>query len=655
MRMSKGNPYPGRRAFQQADHDHFFGRAADTAVVVELWTTNRLTVVTGPVASGKTSLLNAGVYPAMAEAQSGVMFPAALLSSGMTFPFAALPDYNPYTYAMLSAWSPHAVPTRLAGLTVTEFVRQQARGHDHTIFAAIDQFEDIAIDASTGQRRVWRRQFVEDLSRACKAITRLHLLVVARTEALGAISTSLGIGARHEVKPLDVPNAREAVTEPAAGAGRTFTPGAARQLVEDLRTSRIASAQGERYVKDDRVEPTLLQVACQQVWRDLPGDSPEISDSDMREYGDVDAALAAFGAQVIGEVAAEYNFKPQRLHSWLLKAFITDSGARGVAHEGHSSTAGIPNAVARALVDRHLLSSEHVSSSRWYQLLSDRLIDPLLHVPQAPAPGRHPIPSTADGYLRAAMRQLALDECGLADAYATRALASNPSMRVAADAESLLGNLSYERGDYAAALPHYQRAASLLDAAGDAGAALRCLAAVGQTLLILGRVGEAVAEFRAAVERAPNDLVLQTHLALALWQKGEGEAAVAVLNGVLGVDGASPEALRARGEILAYLGDARGANYDLDRPSVRDLPSAQAARGLALAELGDHSAATRAINDAVETAPRNGTVLFYAARASALAGDKTASWELARRAVDATDPPLSPSHRKLAEELAVHQ
>jgi len=256
----------------------------------------------------------------------------------------------------------------------------------------------------------------------------------------------------------------------------------------------------------------------------------------MREYGDVDAALAAYGAQVIGEVAAEYNFKPQRLHSWLLKAFITDSGARGVAHEGHSSTAGIPNAVARALVDRHLLSSEHVSSSRWYQLLSDRLIDPLLHVPQAPAPGRHPIPSTADGYLRAAMRQLALDECGLADAYATRALASNPSMRVAADAESLLGNLSYERGDYAAALPHYQRAASLLDAAGDAGAALRCLAAVGQTLLTLGRVGEAVAEFRAAVERAPNDLVLQTHLALALWQKGEGEAAVAVLNGVLGVD-----------------------------------------------------------------------------------------------------------------------
>jgi tetratricopeptide (TPR) repeat protein len=655
MSMITGNLYPGRRAYQREDHDHFFGRAADTAVVVEHWTTSRLTVVTGPVASGKTSLLNAGVYPAMEEAKLGVLLPAALLSKGMTFPFAALPEYNPYTYAMLSAWSPNEAPTRLAGLTVTEFVREQADVHDSILFAAIDQFEDIAIDASTGQRRAWRRQFLDDLAQGCEASARLHLLLVARTESLGAISASLGLGARHEVKPLSVANAMEAVTRPAESVGRTFSPDAARQLIEDLRTSRIANARGERSVKADRVEPALLQVACDQLWRDLPPDRPEISDWDRREYSDVDAALAAYCAQVIREVAAEYNVKAQLLHSVLLKAFITDSGARGVAHEGQASTAGMPNAIARALVDRHLLSSEQMSSSRWYQLLSDRLIEPLLHAPLGNAYGKRSVPPAADGYLRTAMRLFTLDDTDFAGAYAARALASKPSMRVAADAESLLGNVAYEQGDHGAALPRYRQAASLLEAAGDPGAALRCRAAVGEILLAIGRIREAVAEFRAAVERAPNDLVLQTHLALALWQQGEGGAAIAVLNGVLGVDGASPEALRTRGEILADLGDARSAIYDLDRPSIRDLPSAQAARGLALAELGEHSAATRAINDAVETAPRNGTVLFYAARASALTGDKITSWELARRAVDATDPPLSPSHRKLAEELAVHK
>jgi tetratricopeptide (TPR) repeat protein len=655
MRMITGNPYPGRGAFQQADHDHFFGRAADTAVVVELWTTNRLTVVTGPVASGKTSLLLAGAYPEMRKAQRVALPPATLLSKDVTFPFAALPDFNPYVYALLSAWSPNEVPTRLAGLTVTEFVRQQAGTHDGIVFAAIDQFEDIAIDASAGQRRAWRRQFLDDLARACEPATRLHLLLVSRTEALGAISASLGLGARHEIKPLSGANAVEAVTRPAVSAGRAFSPDVARKLIEDLRTSRIASAQGERSVKADRVEPALLQVACDQLWRDLPRDRSEISDWDRREYSDVDAALAAYCAQVIREVGAEYDIKAQLLHSLLLRAFITDSGARGMAQEGRASTAGMPNAVARTLVDRHLLSSEQISSSRWYQLLSDRLIQPLLHAPLARPYDTRSAPPAADGYLRTALRQFALDDADFARAYATRALTIKPSMQVAADAESLLGNLAYEQGDHAAALPHYRQAASLLEAAGNPGAALRCQAAVGQILLVLGRTREAVAEFRAAVERAPNDQVLQTQLALALWQQGEGEAAVAVLNGVLGVDGASMEALRARGEILAELGEARSAIHDLDRPSIRDLPSAQAARGLALAELGQHSAATRAINDAVETAPRNGTVLFYAARASALTGDKATSWELARRAVDATDPPLSPSHRKLAEELALHK
>jgi hypothetical protein len=145
--------------------------------------------------------------------------------------------------------------------------------------------------------------------------------------------------------------------------------------------------------------------------------------------------------------------------------------------------------------------------------------------------------------------------------------------------------------------------------------------------------------------------VLQTQLALALWHLGEGRAAVAILNGVLAIDGSNLEALRSRGEILADLGDGSSAIRDLDRRSVPDRPSTRAARGLALAELGDHSAATREINEAVARAQRSGPVLLFAARASELTGDKASSREWVRLAVDATDPPLSESHRKVAGEL----
>jgi tetratricopeptide (TPR) repeat protein len=225
-------------------------------------------------------------------------------------------------------------------------------------------------------------------------------------------------------------------------------------------------------------------------------------------------------------------------------------------------------------------------------------------------------------------------------------------MRMEADAESLLGNVAYEEEKAAEAAPHYREAASLLEAAGDTSGAARQLAAVGQALLAQGLASEATSQLQASVDRAPSDPVFQTQLAQALWHSGQGRAAVAVLGGVLGIDGANREALRLRGEILADLGDARDAILDLERQSIPDLPSTRAARGLALAKLGNHSAATKEIDEAVARAPRNGPVLLYAARASALTGDKVSTGELAKRAIDATDPPLSRSHLQVALKLS---
>ncbi|HUN30590.1 MAG TPA: tetratricopeptide repeat protein [Trebonia sp.] len=649
MRKIAGNPYPGRRAFKQEDHDHFRGRDVDTAVVVDLWTANRLTIVTGPVASGKTSLLRAGVYPVMQEKSLDAL-PVGSLSGDMTFPFAALPEHNPYTFALLSAWAPTEVPTRLAGLTVTEFLQQLTRRHDRVVFAAIDQVEDIAIDADAGRRRAWRERFLADLSQAWAAIPRLHLLLVARAEAFDTISRYLEPGVRYDVRPLSIANALRALVEPAIEAGRTFAAGAADRLIDDLRTNRIITAQGERHTQADRVEPALLQAVGHWLWRTLPADTTEVTDWEFREYGDPDKALAAYCAEIISEVAAENDLSTQRLQSWLEKKFVTDSGARGAAYRGLDATADLPNSVAQGLADHHLLSIDLRSSVRWYQLLSDRLIEPLLHPPTTPT-----IRPTARDWLRAAQRHLALGEIGLAREFSERTVHNQPSLREQADAQSILGNVAYEQGELLDALGHYRQAAGLLEAVGDTGAAVRSLAAVGQIQLTVGSIREAVATFRTVVERAPNDLVLQTQLALATWQFGEGEAAVAILNGVLTIDGGNREALRARGEILADLGDARSARLDLERQSVRDRASARAAHGLALAELGDHLEATREIHAAITTAPRDGRVLFYAARASALNGDELASWELARRAVDATDPPLSPSHREVALKLAGHK
>jgi tetratricopeptide (TPR) repeat protein len=641
MSMIADNPYPGSRAFRQEDQDRFHGRAREGAAIIDLWTANRLTIVSGAPGCGKTSLLSAGVYPLMPGKRSAIL-PLGSLSCGVWYPFAALPEHNPLTLALLRSWSPD-VPTRLAGLTVTDFVRLFTRGQEGVTYAAIDQLDDLVSDPRRGAGGRWGTRFLAELVQACKDHPRLHLLLVARSETLDLLTDSVGGGARYQLPPLTIQGAVEAIMRPALRAGRAFTDESAWKLIDDLR----AATEDEHHGAASHIEPSLLQAVCRQLWDELPAGTAEISQWPMYGLSDVDAALAAHCGKVISRVAAEHDIASKRLHSWLLDTFATGQQPRDDADEGMLSTAGLPNAVARSLVDQHLLTCEKGKAGRRYRLLTTRLIEPL-RIARA---DRSAAPVTAD-YLRAAERDLAREEFDLAWQHGTRAHRLAPGHRERAQAASLLGNVAYRQGKPTEALPSYREAAQLLQAAGDTSGAAHQLAAVGQALLAEGDARDAVAELGAAVKRLPNDLALQTQLALALWQIGEGRAAVATLNSVLAIDGGNLEALRSRGEILADLGDADSAMLDLDRRSVPDRPSTRAARGLALAELGEHSAATQEINNAVAGARRSGPVLLFAARASELTGDTTSSRKWVRLAVNATDPPLSPSHREVARKLA---
>jgi tetratricopeptide (TPR) repeat protein len=642
------DPYPGVRPFRLADHDRFFGRAKEAAAIAQRWQDNRLTVVSGPVASGKTSLLQAGVYPLMTSSRLDILSPGRC-TYRPRFPFASLPRQNPYTLALLASWQPDELITRLAGLSVASFAQRRALRSDKIVYAAIDQAEDLLIDARLGSRRPWQEQLLADLAQAIDKPSRLHLLVITRDEAIGTLPAMMRGGAHYTVAPLTQQGAREAVTEPPRHRERVFADDAADLMVTDLRTSHIvpADGKGERDVASDLAEPTLLQVACRRLWQDLPPDRTVISAEDVRAFGDVDGAVAAFCGEVIAEVAGLHNLTTKWLRSRLVSAFVTDQGTGNRVIEGlNRSTAGMPTSLVRDLVDRHLLASELTSGIRWYGLLTDRLIEPLRMVPDE----LRRLPSAAD-YLHAAEHAQTLGDLDLARRHAEQTLRSEPDLHLRAEAESLLGNLAYELEKPAEAKERYAKAAALFEAVQDINTAALQLAAMGQMDLVQGQAAQAIEELRSAVSRVPNDPTIPIELALAIWQMGDGRGAVAILTGVLEHDGRNTEALRARGEILADLGDAQDAMLDLDRQALRDRPSTLAAHGLALAELGDHRAADREINDALDRAPSNGQVLLYAARASALSGDEIYSGELAMRAVRANDPPLSARHREQALRL----
>jgi len=653
VRKIADNPYPGSRAFTQADREFFFGRDADIAVTVDLWMTSRLTVVSGAAGCGKTSLLQAGVRPLLREKTSQHRprtFPPGDVSGGMTFPFPALTEHNPFTLALLRSWAPDDVPTRLAGLSVSDFVSEQTRGHDGVTYAAVDALDDVVLGPRAGAWVKWRREFLAGLAQAISDHPALHLLLLTRTTGVSLLTSSVGVGARHVITGLTPQAAIAAIRKPAMAAGRTFADKAAHSIVSDL----LSIPESAELPSDPHVEPSLLQTVCSRLWEELPPSVTEVSERTIREFSDPGRALADHCGQIIAQTSALHGVAHRKLHAWLVASFITGRGTLVGLHEDAATTNQMPDGVLRDLCDRHLLTSEIDESGRHYRLLSQRLIDPLRAASATTATA-----VTSAGFLRAAELALARGKLDLAWAYAERACGTLPErelrdasgFRERAEAESLLGNVAYRCGDPAEALPHYRKASELMQAAGDSHAAAYQFAAAGQLLLTGDEPGDAIPELSAAADRERSDLGLQIQLAHALWQTGDGRGAVMILDSVIERDGGLVEARRMRGEVLADLGEGNKAISDLNH-AAPDVPSSQAARGLALAETGDHTAAAAEIDGALANARRSGLVLLYAARASDLAGDKVSAKERAREAIDATDPPLSRPHKQLALALA---
>ena len=648
MNRIMARPYLGQRPFLPADRDRFWGRETEAAALARWWQDNRLTYVVGEAGRGKTSLLNAGILPLL-DTDKATVLPVGRLSQGMAFPFAALPPHNPYTLALLRSWAPAESVTRLAGQTISRFLKRQPG--DAPILAAIDPADELL--AKSGQRQAtYRRGFLSDLSRALRDVERLHLLVVGREEAVQVVGDTLGGASKHEIAKLSRSGAVQAITRPMAVTGRIFADGAVDKLVTALQTSLVGSATGaKRYVTDDRVDPSILEVACVHLAESLPLRDSPVTAEDVRRYGNLDSALAGHLGSIIAEVADDHELLQKELRSWLLRTFITDLGTRGKAYEGTTATAGMPNVVARTLEDRHVLIARQESGGRWYQLLSDRLIQPLREVTDVSPPPPQPARS-----LRLAEHALTLGQLDLAERYAREAT-RYPQLadrQLQAEAHSLLGNLFYEREKPQEAEKYYREAMEQYAAASNDSMVALQLAAVGQVLLGQDHFRSAAEALRLAVVRAPGDLVIRVTYAEALWRLGHGRAAIAELTFALSIDGSDVPALRARGEILADLEKPEDALRDLDRVASSASVRVTAARGLALAGLGDHQSARRVAEKVATDGAHNGPALLYAARTLDQCGDGDGAAELAQQAANATDPPLDSPRQAIARRLIDH-
>jgi formylglycine-generating enzyme required for sulfatase activity len=210
-------PYPGMMPFQEDDHERFFGRDKEVPELLERLRLYPFLTVIGPSGSGKSSLVLAGLVPALRR--SGLFGPGEWLVQ------VVRPGESPLD-ALTGAL--HGNPTDPAR-TVSELLA--ARPNARRLLLVIDQFEELFTLA-----RLDTEAFQQALLRLTQ-VPHCYVLLTVRADFypdLMATPLWREIQAhRTEVLPLDKDGLGQAIVRPAQGVGVFVEDGLVERLLAD--------------------------------------------------------------------------------------------------------------------------------------------------------------------------------------------------------------------------------------------------------------------------------------------------------------------------------------------------------------------------------------------------------------------------------------
>jgi hypothetical protein len=359
-----------------------YGRDRETRELCDKLTSRRTVLLHAPSGAGKTSLIQAGLWPHLAAARLASDAPVRVHAQ----PRPGVTPANRYVWSVLAQLEEHAPaerrlgdPQLLEARLVDYFDPERRPPRDRWAeLLVLDQFEEIlTLDPSD---LAIKADFFAQLGAALR-VTPLRLLVSMRTDYIGALEPYLRVvpehlGNRMFMDFLSPDAAVRSVQGPTAEIGVTFDDEAARALVKDLSTIQVLGDDGKpARTPGPYVEPVHLQVACEELWlRKAPsftGGGGRITVSDVLSLGGVDDALANYYDRKLADIAGG-PARERVIRDFFDGELITGHGVRGQVQ-----ARALDAAVVKALLDAYLIREEVRRGARWYELAHDRLIVPV--------------------------------------------------------------------------------------------------------------------------------------------------------------------------------------------------------------------------------------------------------------------------------------
>ena len=303
-----GAPFPGLRSFEAEESLLFFGREAHTDELLERLGDNRFVAVTGTSGSGKSSLVRAGLRPALdrgylVDATSRWRF--ATLRPG-TAPIDALAEALKEGLGLASLDDIRR-PLRATSAGLSQVVSKAELARGESLLVIVDQFEELFRFDVTRDEEANAALFVSQILAATQQRdVPIYVVITMRSEFLGRCSEFSGLVEALNLSQYLVPRLtrdqrQEAVERPL----RLFGIAAAPALVQ-----RVLNDAGD----DPDQLPVLQHVLVRSFreWERAGATGP----LDLQHYeavGGIERALDRHGDEILSGMTDEQRAIAERL------------------------------------------------------------------------------------------------------------------------------------------------------------------------------------------------------------------------------------------------------------------------------------------------------------------------------------------------------
>jgi WD40 repeat protein len=409
--VTQPNAYVGPRSVPP--ERRLYGRDRELLALTNRLLSERLILLYSPSGAGKTSLLMAANGLCARMAHEG-FFPLPSVRLAHAAAVAAGRRVNRYLLGTLLSLrgappdSPNQGPASADALA-TELAAagpELPSDYLHRAIAALtppgrqpllvfDQFEEfLTLDPTDDDAK---RAYLRQVGHALKDSDRWAVFAL-REDYVAGLDPYLPLlptrlAATFRLDFLGRGAAREAAQgPPAEDAFRVeFEPEAVSKLVDELARVKIMNpVTGQPETKDGLyVEPLHLQLICHRLWAQKvprPGDTiatedlDRLTDQHAADLRGVDAALAAYYAETVTDVARRFasaGVTERAIRSWFDQAAISPRGLRLPVLLGTEEKFGLTPAVLKALADGWLIRADHRHGGVYYELAHDRLVEPV--------------------------------------------------------------------------------------------------------------------------------------------------------------------------------------------------------------------------------------------------------------------------------------